>query len=532
VRSEASPHHPIGLLTLPVSIADFALSFREVIVHPGDRHLTDAPGYSTSQPLPFDRVPRWDFDTDVVVVGYGAAGASAALEAARGGAKVMLFEAATGHGGTSALSGGEIYLGGGTPIQRAAGFEDTAEDLYRYLAMAGGPNADLAKARLYADHSLEHYEWLTAQGVEYKVSYIAERCIEPSTDDCLIWSGSEEAWPFVEGARPAPRGHCPKFSGMGGGRYVMDKLAAQAAKAGVDARFDARALALIVDASRRVCGLVVRIDGEPRYARAQRGVILCAGGFVMNREMVKRHAAWLLRSQFPIGTVDDGSGIRLGMSVGGAAINMSEGFTTVPWYPPGSLVKGIFVNEQGRRFINEDCYHGRVSHYAMHQTGDRIWLLQDHATYGVGELHALARMEIGAAGESWQEVERELKLPEGALVDTVELYNRNAARGEDPFFHKARKWLKPLDEPPFVALDCRIDHCFYSSFTLGGLDTLPTGEVLDEDRGVIPGLYAAGRTACGLPRWGEGYSSGMSLADATFFGRMAGRQAASARSYA
>ena len=63
---------------------------------------------------------------------------------------------------------------------------------------------------------------------------------------------------------------------------------------------------------------------------------------------------------------------------------MNEGFTTVPWYPPGSLVKGIFVNSQGQRFINEDCYHGRVSHYAMRQTGDRIWLLQDHAAANPG----------------------------------------------------------------------------------------------------------------------------------------------------
>jgi succinate dehydrogenase/fumarate reductase flavoprotein subunit len=490
--------------------------------------VTDSLSYSASRPVALERIERWDFDTDVIVVGFGAAGASAAIEAARGGARVMLFEVASGHGGTSALSGGEIYLGGGTPIQRAAGFEDSAEDLYRYLVMAGGPNADAAKARLYADHSLAHYDWLTAQGVEYKVSYIAERCIEPSTDDCLIWSGSEEAWPFVNGSRPAPRGHCPKFVGMGGGRYVMDVLAKRVAEAGVQAQFDARALALVVDSSRRVHGIVVRIDGEPRFARARRGVILCTGGFVMNREMVRRHAPWMLRSLFPIGTVDDGSGIRLGLSVGGAAINMHEGFTTVPWYPPGSLVKGIFVNGQGQRFINEDCYHGRVSHYAMRQTGDRIWLLQDHSTYATGEMQALARIEIGAAGETWEEIEGELGLPRGSLVETVNVYNRGAAQGEDPLFHKARKWLKPLDEPPFVALDCRVDHCFYSSFTLGGLDTLPTGEVLDEDRNVIAGLYAAGRTTCGLPRWGEGYSSGMSLADATFFGRQAGRASATA----
>ena len=156
-------------------------------------------------------MPRWSVETEVIVVGFGAAGASAAIEAARAGANVTLCEATSGNGGTSALSGGEIYLGGGggTPIQRAAGFDDRTEDLYKYLLMAGGPNVDEAKVRLYADGSLAHYEWLTAQGVEYRNSYIAERTIEPSTDDCLIWSGSEEAWPFVNEARPAPRGHCP-----------------------------------------------------------------------------------------------------------------------------------------------------------------------------------------------------------------------------------------------------------------------------------------------------------------------------------
>ena len=323
--------------------------------------VSDPLRYSLSHPAASRQVPRWDYDSDVIVLGFGAAGACAALEAARAGARVLLVECAGGNGGTSALSGGEIYLGGGggTPIQRTAGFEDASEDLYQYLVMVGGPNADTAKARRYSDQSLAHFNWLTAQGVEYKNSYIAERCIEPATDDCLIWSGSEEAWPFVERARPAPRGHCPKFLGMGGGRYVMDKLAGQVEAAGVQVLYNARALALVAE-GREVHGLVVRIEGAERFARARRAVVLCAGGFVMNREMVKQHAPLLLRSQFPLGTVDDGSGILLGASVGGAPMNMSEGFATIPWYPPGSLIKGIFINERGQRYINEDCYHGQL----------------------------------------------------------------------------------------------------------------------------------------------------------------------------
>ena len=485
--------------------------------------------YAPTRPYPLARVPRWDIETDIAIVGFGGAGACAAIEAAGAGAKVTLFERASGNGGTSALSGGEMYIGGngGSPVQRKAGFEDTTEDFFRYLMMAGGPDADEAKVRLYAESSLAHHQWMKEQGVPYRDTYISSKIIEPETDDCLIWCGSEEAWPFSAEAKPCPRGHTPQWMGWGGGRLVMDVLAARVEKLGVDIRYDSGALALVVDEAGAVKGLVVRIDSQPRCVRAQKGVILCAGGFVMNRDMVRRHAPLFLRSVDPIGTPgDDGSGIEMGMSVGAAAIHMDQCFCTVPWYPPESLVKGIFVNEQGQRFINEDCYHGRVSAHIIEQKGDRIFLLADSATFARPDAHELARIDIGAAGETWQEVEAELSLPEGSLTATVELYNKFAARGEDPLFHKAKKWLKPLDEPPFAALDCKIGQAFYSHFTLGGLDTLPTGEVLTEDRQVIPGLYAAGRTACGLPRWGKGYSSGMSVADATFFGRQAGRRAA------
>lgn len=487
---------------------------------------TAARGYSVTRPC--RHPPRWDLETDVAIIGFGAAGASAAIEAAGVGAQVTLFEATSGNGGTSALSGGEIYLGGngGTPIQNAAGFRDDTEALYQYLLMAGGPNADAAKVRLYADLSRAHFDWLLAQGVEYKNSFIPQRIVEPDTDDCLIWSGSEEAWPFCEQAKPCPRGHTPKFMGMGAGRYLMDKLAARVNALGVDVRYDARAVALITGDDGGVLGVVVRSAGQDAYVRARKGVALCAGGFVMNRTMVKQHAPWMLRSQHPIGTVDDGSGILLGQSVGGQAINMSEGFVTLPWYPPESLIQGIFINERGQRYINEDGYHGRTAHYGLRQGCTRLFSLQDSETYGEPAFGPFAKIGIAATGDTWEEVEKELELPAGALVSTVALYNQHAARGEDPLFHKARKWLKPLDQPPFVALDCRIDVCFYPSFTLGGLDTLPTGEVLDAARQPIPGLYAAGRTACGLPRWGEGYSSGMSLADATFFGRQAGRRMA------
>ncbi len=481
---------------------------------------------SPNRPLNAREVRRWDAEHDVLIVGFGAAGACAAIEAANAGADTLIVERAACYGGTSALSGGEIYLGGGggTPAQRQAGFRDETDDLYRYLMLAGGCDADEAKVRLYADQSLAHHDWLVAQGLTYKNTFIAARIIEPETDDCLIWSGSEEAWPFSTVAKPCPRGHTPQWPGWGGGQLLMRVLAERVRALDVATRYDTRAHALIVDDAGAVCGAVLRAYGETACVRA-RAVILCAGGFAMNCDMVRRHAPQFLRSAEPIGSPgDDGSGILLGQGAGGAAIHMGEGFVSLPFYGPESLIRGIFVNAQGQRFINEDGYHGRTGHYAFRQADDRIYLLVDQAAYEAPP--AIARIGIAAAGETWEEVEHDLGMPAGTLTATVDVYNRHAADGVDPLFHKAAKWLKPLDEPPFVALDCRIDYAFYPYFTLGGLDTLPTGQVVDAARVPVAGLYAAGRTACGLPRSGAGYSSGLSLADATFFGRQAGRHAA------
>lgn len=489
-----------------------------------------APRYSTSRPCSLADVPRWDFEADVVVVGFGSAGASAAIEAAGAGASVLVFEVASGPGGTSSMAGGDIYLGGGggTPAQRANGFTDSTEDFFRYMRMAGGPDADEERVRLYADHAMAHFDWLRAQGIRYRTTYLPGKRQAPGTGDCLIWSGSEDAWPFNQQAVPCPRGHLPEVVGEMGGRQLVDTLAKRASEAGARAIFDARALALVADERHCVHGVVVRVDGAERFARARRGVILCAGGFALNDRMLRQYApqvARLARDALSAGH-DDGSGIELGQSVGGAAIHMDELFTTLPIYPPESHVKGILVNEQGQRFINEDAYPGRISSYCLRQVGKRIFLLVDHAIFE--QPTPLSRIGVAAVGETWEEIERELGMVAGSLVHTVELHNRFAARGEDPLFHKGAKWLKPLDEPPFAALACHLGEAFYPYFTLGGLRTRPTGEVLTPSGEVVPGLWAAGRTCCGLPRWAEGYSSGMSLGDCTFFGRLAGRTAAAA----
>src|SRR3954454_404836 len=107
---------------------------------------------------------------DVVVVGFGIAGACAALEAARAGARALPLEKAAVHGGTSAMSGGHFYLGGGTAVQQATGWADSADEMYAYLvAVSKDPEPD--KIRAYCDGSVEHFDWLEVAGLRVRRPY-------------------------------------------------------------------------------------------------------------------------------------------------------------------------------------------------------------------------------------------------------------------------------------------------------------------------------------------------------------------------
>jgi len=482
---------------------------------------------SLHKPYPMREVPQWDFETDVAIIGFGAAGACAAIEAAEAGANVLLFERNSGSGGASALSGGEIYIGGsgGTDAQRAAGFTDATEDFATYLKMAGGPCADEAKCDLYAAQALSHFAWLKAQGVPYRGNYLPGKHIEPTDDSTLIWSGSEQAAPFCNAAKPAPRGHVIQHLGWGGGRPLVDILEQRARDAGVKVIVDARAVALITDGD-TVRGVIVRIDNTNHFVRADRGVVLATGGFVMNEDMRRRYCPDTFRINSPIGDKDDGTGIELGVGAGGDAIHMEQFFTTCPWTMPESHAYGVFVNVAGQRFINEDCYHGRVSRCAIDQPGGKVYLLLDN-THFVQPLE-MAGIGIAGTGDTWEEVEAELGMARGTLSATMAFYNAHAREGSDPLFDKRPPILTPLDHGPFIALELNFETSYFSFFTLGGLRTTIDGEVISRGGTPVPGLFAAGRCTSGLPAWGHGYSSGMSLADCTFFGRQAGRKAASA----
>jgi succinate dehydrogenase/fumarate reductase flavoprotein subunit len=465
-------------------------------------------------------------EAEVVVVGLGCAGGAAAIEAARAGADVLVLERAAAGGGTTADSGGLVYFGGGTPVQKACGFDDTPEEMCKHLLdVCDGANEE--KIRLYCEKSVEHFEWFLGLGFEFKESFYPHKVARPETEDGLVYSGNEAAYPFSQNAKAAPRGHKPKKEGDAGG-LIMQKIIAGVDEAGARTVANVLCETLVTDEDGRVVGVVATVDGEEKLVRAGRGVILAAGGFIKNEEMLAKHAPQMLQTNYPLGTDgDDGRGIRMGMGAGGAAVHMAEGFVSVPFYPPSAHVKGIIVNGQGQRFINEDAYHGRSGDFVVSRQGGVAYLIVDDELYGPTD----AFHKIVAVEETIEALEKAVGFPESTLTTTVEFFNRHAANGEDPLFHKAPAYLRPLSAPPYSALNLSVGESIIPGFTLGGLDTLPSGEVLTPDGKTVPGLYAAGRTTAGLPHSAGGYASGLSIADGTFFGRQAGRSAAKAKAW-
>ena len=482
-------------------------------------------GLAIPAAMPAGELPAGTERYDVVVVGFGISGGCAALEAARAGSRVLILERAAVHGGTSSMSGGHFYLGGGTAVQRATGHADSAGDMAAYL-MATSKEPDEDKIRAYAHGSVEHFDWLESLGFRFERSYFPGKAvIQPGTEG-LMYTGNEKVWPFINQARPAPRGHkVPVPGDTGGTRLVMNLLRQRVEEAGVTVRFETGATNLIVDGAGGVAGVAWRSFEATGLIRAA-AVVIAAGGFVMNPDMVARYTPALGGKLITLGsTYDDGLGIRLGQSAGAAVEQMAEPFITAPFYPPSSLVKGIIVNRLGQRFVAEDSYHARTAYYVLRQPGASAFLIVDSDHMAEQQMH-LVPFKDGY--ETVEEMGRALGMPAGSLVATLHRYNDFAAHGEDLDFRKHPDWLAPQGNGPWGVFDLSLGVALYAGFTLGGIRTSVDGEARREDGSVIRGLYAVGACASNIAQDGNGYCSGTQLGEGSFFGRRAGRHAAAA----
>ncbi len=481
-------------------------------------------GCTARESSPAAEVRHWDRETDVLIAGSGVAGIAAAIEARRAGAEVLLLEQLPILGGASAMSGGVSYLGGGTALQKALGFEDTPEDMYRYIMGAGPAHPHADKVQLYCEESAAYFDWLAELGVPYRQSFTDKKGL-PFGEDSLYYSGNETVHPWREIARVAPRGHKPGVPDHGGWK-LMEVLISAAKRAGAEIQTETAAERLVQETDGRVSGIIAERGGQKQLIRARRGVVLTCGGFVQNRDMVRLYAPELADLSTPWGSAGDlGLGILMGMGAGGTAIRMNQALITVPLYQPDNVLRGIVVNRYAQRFMPEDTYHCFLGDLAAVQQQRQCYLITDADSSYAKPDHRVIPM---GEADTIAEIEKLIGFAPAALQGTVAYYNEHARQGQDPLMHKETKFVAPLVRPPFSAYDLNLVRGFCPHLTFGGLHTRSDGQVVSVWGEDIPGLYAAGRTASGLP--GSPYiASGISVGDAGFFGRRAGRHAAESR---
>jgi 3-oxo-5alpha-steroid 4-dehydrogenase len=479
-------------------------------------------------PMPLDAAERtgWDRTVDVVVVGLGAAGVAAAITAAEAGASVLALERGGSGGGTSAMSGGILYLGGGTATQLGAGVDDDPDLMLAFLSEALGRSPQDPKLTAYCAGSVEHHDWLVEHGVPFRPEYWPEPGMEPPGTEGLVFTGGEDTAPYADRIRPAARGHVPATPNAAGG-FLMECLLGALAGTSAEVLTDARVRQLVVDDDGAVRGVSVTLDGADTLVAARGGVVLAAGGWAYNDTLVDRYVPRIQQVAWKLGTDhDDGWGLRCCLGLGAATEGMDVAEVALPITPPRTMVRGVLVNSSGRRFINEDTYFGHVGQSALMEQDGEVYLLADEPRYQVNRVGMRAEWVCA----DWDELTAELGLPEGSLAATMADYNESAARGEDPEFGKRAEWLVPLDEPPFGAIDLRVAATIYAGFPLGGVVTTPDGQVVRTDGAAVDGLYAVGRVASSLAL--ARYCSGISLGEGTFFGRRAAAAAAATRAAA
>ncbi|KHK90044.1 hypothetical protein LK12_17980 [Novosphingobium malaysiense] len=538
---------------------------------------------------------QWDESADFVIVGYGGAGVSAAVEAAERGLDVLAIDRFDG-GGSTAMNGG-VYYAGGTSVQEEAGIEDSVEEMYKYLKTEVGDAVQDETLREFCETSPESIEWLKKHGVGFNSRAYMKKINYPDPTYYLYHSDNSLNEARQKIARSAPRGHRvqapPKDMPTGYGVYLTGPLSKSAEDLGVRFRPQCEARQLIVDDTGSVIGLVVleiptgtpaweerrklqaranrlmtllpptfpgafltygmankvlakvaKIEEKHRVSkriRARHGVCLSAGGFIFNRPMV-HHFAPQYDLGLPLGQPgDDGSGIRLGQTAGGAVGRMGKISAWRGINPPDTFPHYPMVNAEGKRYIDETLYMANIGDEMCERQDGVGFLILDKAgkkatwrelffgkLMGFQRNPAILTMMMRSKKASTIEgLAKKLGIDPGTLRRTVEHYNR-AARGEiaDPL-GKSAKDMSPIAEGPYYSVDVSITNNLLpmTTMTVGGLKVEErSGRVIREDGSPIDGLYAAGRTAVGI--CSNIYVSGLSMSDCVFSGRRAARHVA------
>lgn len=440
-------------------------------------------------------------EADVVIIGAGAAGMSAALEASNAGAKVIILEKQGIPGGATTLSGGKL-LAAGTEFQEAAGFEgDTPEALYDYLKGVGGDLIDDEKLHEFTDNALEDFNWLMDNGVVVKD-------VEPIHSSITPWRVHNTL----------------EKAGMtnGNGGLITVPLVNAVSKTTTEIKYNVSANELLTNENGEVVGVVgVKPDGSKVTVNAK-SVIIATGGYAQNKEMISRYpSAEGYVTSVPRGNVGDG--LTMGEAVGAQIFDAPSTQIVFTSFTSGVGINeesGLIVNDKGSRVVDEFTYQYHVAE-ALVNSGSKVgWYIASANDQAPTVQYAMS-LDSTLKAETAEELAALMGVDPETFAASVARYNELCAAGNDEDFGKPADKMVAL-EGTLYAIEMKPA----VTVTYGGLVTDLDAQVLDAENNPIKGLYAAGEVAfTGL--FGTEYPCcGMAIGSAVRFGRIAGINAA------
>ncbi|WP_227937763.1 FAD-binding protein [Alkalihalobacillus deserti] len=460
-----------------------------------------------------------ELDYDIVVIGCGVAGTAAALSAAETAKEegkdlqIALLERADfdHRGGNSRWT---------ASYMRMKNIDEVADNFVRDMMVFSDNYSDQKYIETLAANAGKTLRWVQEKGVDF--DYLPTMFLTSSK---------------------------PRLLPVGGGRAIIDTLSRRASALGVEIIYEATVWDMKLDEDGAVNGISVRVKGGSSLHLNVGSVIIAAGGFQGNQEMMSKYIgrdAHKIRTVCEGGLFNKGEAIRLAMDIGAKGAGQFDSFHAEPVDPRSKREEAavmtypyaILVDKNGKRFVDEgittiDEQYEAVARKIFYDLPDHIaYMISDQKMFDIPNYEqALETDKPAIEANTLEELAAKIEVPADQLVATVESFNAACQPGEFHFDKKDGKqaigitppksnWAIPIDQGPFIAYPIVCSNVF----TNGGIATDTNGRVLSQDDYPIPGMYAAGETA-GL-YYGK-YPGGTSVLRGLVYGRRAGKHAVS-----
>ena len=527
----------------------------EAILAAAEQALTAAGGDMAALKTPVEKEAvvkeTVTYDTDVVIVGCGGAGANAGVAAIKAGASVIILDKMANIGGNTAASGGSMNAANPdlqrnftmtenemAEIKEILATEPVDEYMARWQEKVAADIAEYeANGETYLYDSPELHMLQTYMGGDYVGNPIMIETLCSNVTDSIQWLSDlgaewmDEAMMAIGAKWRRTNQSNFNWGPLGTNMYLPS--ATWVKENGGQIFTEHKVDTILMDGGRAIGVSGVTSDGQPFVVNASKGVIIATGGFSASIEMRQKYNKHWPSLDEQVNTTNmphaTGDGIVMAEAAGANLVGMEWIQLLTQGYQifTSSIINDIYVNNNGERFVREDGRRDELAMGVLSQPGKTFWQITDgHTTVdilnnlaeGGEQIPDMVDDKYIFCADTLEELAGKIGVDPATFVAAVDTFNASVDGAEDPYGRKLFQYK--LDKAPFYAIysEAMVHH------TMGGIEINPDAQVLDTNGNVIPGLYAAGEVTGGIH--GSNRLGGNALADIVTFGRIAGTNAA------